>query len=257
MMKIFFITGLTGLLCVTTFLSAANAYAKQEKAELTTYSASPEQDTKALFETVIQDPMRSDLMNTPTLEDGAVQLVDTLDAGKELLQCPDVKSVLMKEYMSLKIPEKTKNDYSPMHSTDGTLDENITKLLSDETFVKNLEKDMDVYYRVNFLEGLFASSRIYPAFSPKDKIKLYNKSLQLKNQKEKSEVYNFVSNDDLIDTLLNDDDLFIHNIRAIGKAAEPSFTLLTENENDPAMYIAGPETSDTGWKMSDIFSIND
>lgn len=258
MKKRVFIMGLVGLLCINQLIPATNicvAEAK-EKSEMTIggYSydeiypdnsgagawnrlSSDEQKyekaqikdsiiqklgTKLLLETIIKNPMISNIRESGNLKEGATQFMEKINAVKKLLQKNDVKNVLINEYLSLEIPAKTINDYSSMHSDDN-LYENIMNLLSDEKFVENLDKDIDIYNRVNFLEGLFLSGMVYNILNSDDKIKLYNKSLQLKKQKEKSEVFSYNSDDELIETLLKDDDVIINNIKTMSaKAANPS-----------------------------------
>ena len=209
--------------------------------------------TRSLLEAIIKNPMISNIRESENLKEGATQFMEKLNAGKKLLQESNVGNVLIDEYLSLEIPEKTINDYSSIHSDDN-LYENIMKLLSDEEFVENLDKDIDIYNRVNFLEGLLLSDVIYNQLSSNDKIKLYNKSLQLKKQKEKSEVFSYNSDDELIETLLKDEDVIINNIKTTSaKAVNPSTVIvLTPKGNGVKAYCYKENTVNSDAYVADF-----
>lgn len=169
-------------------------------------------DTETLLEAVIRNPMVYTIENAQYLKDGVTEFLNNLSAGEELLEREDVKEEIIKEYLSLQIPEKTLNDYSKMHNSDTSLDSVITELLKDKEFSENLDKDMEIYYRVHFLEGIILNDEIYNSLSAVEKMKIYNKSLELNKQKEKSEVFSYSPEGFLTDILLSDSDLNMSNI---------------------------------------------
>ena len=170
-------------------------------------------DTETLLEAVIRNPMVYTIENAPYPKDGVKEFLNNLNAGKKLLEREDVKEEIIKEYLSLQVPEKTLNDYSVMHSGNGkSLDSIITELLKDKEFSENLDKDMDVYHRLHFLEGIILNDEIYSSLSVIEKMQLYNKSLELNRQREKSEVFSYSPEELFTNRLLSDSDLIINNI---------------------------------------------
>ena len=166
-------------------------------------------DTETLLEAVIRNPMVYTIENAIYPKDGVREFLDNLSAGKKLLEREDVKEEIIKEYLSLQIPEKPLNDYSKMHNSGKSLDSVITELLEDTEFSENVDKDMEIYHRVHFLEGIILNDEIYDSLSADEKMKIYNKSLELDEQKEKSEVFGYTSEGFFTNTLLDDSDLNI------------------------------------------------
>lgn len=170
-------------------------------------------DTETLLEAVIRNPMVYTIEDAQYPKDGVTEFLNNLNAGEKLLEREDVKEEIIKEYLSLQIPEKTLNDYSKMHS-DINLHSVVTELLKDKEFSENVDKDIEIYHRVHFLEGIIQNDEIYSSLSAVEKMKIYNKSLELNKQKEKSEVFSYSPEGFFTDELLKDSDLNMGNILA-------------------------------------------
>ena len=177
-------------------------------------------DTETLLEAVIRNPMVYTIENGQYTKDGVEEFLNYLSAGEKLMKREDIKNEVVKEYLSLQVPEKTLNDYSKMHS-DKNLDSILTELLKDKEFSENVDKDMEIYHRIHFLEGIIQNDKIYSSLSAVEKMKVYNKSLELEKQKEKSEVFNYSPEGFFTDELLKDSDLNMGNILAKNAAEEP------------------------------------
>lgn len=176
-------------------------------------------DTDTLLEAVLRSPMLYTVENSVDRECGAMTFLDKVNAGKELLERKDVKAAILKEYLSLEIPDKTLNDYSKINNcSDEDLYSTIMELLDDEEFSENLDKDIDIYYRIHFLEGAILSDDIYSALSAEEKRDLYHKSLILNAEKQKSEVFSYNEEESFTEALMADDEL-VENM-AIPKIAQ-------------------------------------
>lgn len=164
-----------------------------------------EMDTDTLLEAALRSPMLYTVEDACDSEIGAMAFLEKMNAGRELLERGDVKDAVVNKYLSLEIPEKTLNDYSEIDNpSDGDLNGAIMRLLEDEEFTKNLDRDIAPYYRTHFLEGIILSDKIYPALSVEDKKKLYDKSLVLNKQKEKSSVFSYCAEDSFTISLMED-----------------------------------------------------
>lgn len=130
-------------------------------------------DTETLLEAVIDSPMIYTIENSVDRKEGVEEFIDHLNAGKELLERKDSKDKIIKEYLSLQVPKKVWNDYSQIQEGKD-LNRILRELLSDQEFSDNLEKDMDIYYRIHFLEGILLSDDIYPLLRTDEKRTLYH-----------------------------------------------------------------------------------
>lgn len=191
---------------------------KFEKAQIKP-SIIEKMNTETLLEAVIKNPMISRIEEYGDGESGVMEFLEHLNAGKQLLRREDIKEEIIKEYLSLQIPERALNDYSALHSG-GSLDSTLTELLKDKEFSENLDKDIDIYYRIHFLEGIILSDEIYPSLTAAEKMQLYNKSLQLNKEKENSEIFSYSPEASFTYALLNDSDLMMNNILTKSAAAE-------------------------------------
>lgn len=162
-------------------------------------------DTDTLLEAALRSPMLYSVEGAYDQESGAIAFLEKMNAGRELLERGDVKDAIVNKYLSLEIPEKTLNDYSEIDNpSDGDLNGAIMRLLENEEFSRNLDKDIDPYYRIHFLEGAILSDKIYPALSLEDKKKLYDRSLVLNMQKQRSEVFDHNAEDSFTMSLMED-----------------------------------------------------
>lgn len=140
-------------------------------------SVAEKMDTGTLLEATLKSPMLYTVENADDRKSGAMAFLKKTNAGQELLERKGAKEAIIKEYLSLEIPEETLNDYSEIDNCSSEeYNSTLMRLLADEEFSKNLDQDMDAYYRIHFLEGIILSNEIYPALSTKDKKNLYNKS---------------------------------------------------------------------------------
>lgn len=130
-------------------------------------------DTETLLEAVIDSPMIYTIENSVDRKEGVEEFIDHLNAGKELLERKDSKDKIIKEYLSLQVPKKVWNDYSQIQEGKD-LNRILRELLSNQEFSDNLEKDMDIYYRIHFLEGILLSDDIYPLLRTDEKRTLYH-----------------------------------------------------------------------------------
>lgn len=203
-------------------------------------------DTETLLEAVIDSPMIYTIENSIDRKEGVEEFINHLDAGKELLERKDIKEEIIKEYMSLQVPKKLRNDYSkiPKGQEGKELNRILRELLSDQEFSDNLEKDMDIYYRIHFLEGVILSDEIYNLLSADEKRTLYHKSLELNEQKQFSEIFSYHPEESFTNALLDDNDLNKNTILTNSKKAKSktydTITIYTKN---------GKEV--TAWKFYD------
>lgn len=242
MKKRIFVIGFIVLLCMNQFINVLHVYAAQIEADQELQSESVDwediytinandkkwkeleteqikfektqikpaviktMDTETLLEAVISSPMIYTIENFIDRKDGVEAFINKLNTGKELLERSDVKEEIIEEYLSLQIPEKTRNDYSEIHNSKD-LDNTLTELLKDKEFSENLDKDIDIYYRVHFLEGILLSDEIYDLLNADEKRKIYHKSLALNEEKKLSEIFSYSAEESFTNTLLDDSEL--------------------------------------------------
>lgn len=171
-------------------------------------SIAEKMSTGTLLEAVMRSPMLYTVEDADDRKSGAMAFLEKTNAGQELLGRRGAKDAIVKEYLSLEIPEETLNDYSEIdHCSSEEYNSTIMKLLADKEFSENLDQDMDAYYRTHFLEGVLLSDEIYPALSTEEKKKLYDKSLVLNEEKQKSEVFSYGAEESFTEALMADGSL--------------------------------------------------
>lgn len=165
-------------------------------------------DTDTLLEAALRSPMIYTIENSVDRTNGTMTFLGKTNAGRALLARQDVKGSILKEYLSLEIPDKTLNDYSKINNCkDEDLHNTIMELLEDPEFAENVDKDIDIYYRIHFLEGAILSEELYPLFSVEEKRQLYNKSLKLNEAKQRSEVFSYCAEESFTTALMADAEL--------------------------------------------------
>ncbi len=175
-----------------------------EKTQITP-SVAEKMDTGTLLEAVMRSPMLYTVAGVPDRERSAMAFLEKTNAGQELLERKSAKEALVNAYLSFEIPEETLNDYSEIDNCSGEdYNSTIMRLLADEEFSKNLDQDVDPYYRLPFLEGAILSDKIYPKLTVEQKKKLYDKSMVLNKQKQNSEVFGYYSDDSFTQLLMED-----------------------------------------------------
>ena len=180
---------------------------KFEKTQIA-FSVAEKMDTGTLLEAVMRSPMLYTVEHAGDREIGAKEFLEKTNAGQELLERKGAKDAIVKEYLSLEIPEETLNDYSEIDNCDNeNLDRTIEKLLEDEEFSKNVDRDIAPYHRIHFLEGAILCDEIYPKLSVEEKKKLYDKSLVLNKQKQNSRVFAYCAEDSFTLSLMEDVEL--------------------------------------------------
>ena len=192
-------------------------------------------DTETLLEAVIDSPMIYTIENSVDRKEGVEEFIDHLNAGKELLERKDSKDKIIKEYLSLQVPKKVWNDYSQIQEGKD-LNRILRELLSDQEFSDNLEKDMDIYYRIHFLEGILLSDDIYPLLRTDEKRTLYHKSLELNEQKQFSEIFSYHPEESFTKALLRDNDLNKNTILTNRKKANKITPIKIYTKNGSVVY---------------------
>lgn len=168
-------------------------------------------DTDTLLKVLLNNPMLYTIEDSDDRMVGAGKFLDRINAGKELIARTNLKDAVVNEYLKMEIPYKTLNDYSEIDNCkDGELNATIMRLLEDETFSKNLDKDMEKYYQLHFLEGLILNEKIYNSLSVDDKRKIYTQSLKLIKEKQTSEVFSYSAEASFSNLLAVDRDIQVY-----------------------------------------------
>lgn len=165
-------------------------------------------DTGTLLEATLRSPMLYTVENADDRKSGVMAFLEKTNTGQELLERRGAKDAIINEYLSLEIPEETLNDYSELDNCSSEdYNSTLMRLLADEEFSKNVNRDSAPYYRIHFLEGAILSDEIYPKLTVEQKKKLYDKSLILNAEKQKSEVFSHDAELSFTKALMADDAL--------------------------------------------------
>ena len=164
--------------------------------------------SEVLLEVIIKNPMISAIEEQETRKDGVETFVQKTNVGKKFLEREDAIDAVIKEYLSLEIPADTLNDYSDMDGLTGkALDDAVTKLLKDKEFSENVDKDLESFHKVHFLEGFLLQDNIYEQLTVANKRELYTKSLELQEQEYESDVFSYTAEKELYRALAKDQDM--------------------------------------------------
>lgn len=167
-----------------------------------------EMNTDTLLDAVIGSPMVYTVEYSADRDCGAITFAEKTNAGKELLKREDLKEAVLKEYLSLEIPKETLNDYSEISNRSGEdLHDTVVELLEDKEFSENVGRDINIYHKIHFLEGIILSDEFYSTLSVEEKSELYRKSLILNEEKQKSEVFSYSAEESFSLLLMEDDEL--------------------------------------------------
>lgn len=164
--------------------------------------------SEVLLEVIIKNPMISVIEEQETRKDGVETFVQKTNIGKKILEREDAIDAVIKEYLSLEILADTLNDYSDMDGLTGkALDDAVTKLLKDKEFSENVDKDLESFHKVHFLEGFLLQDNIYEQLTVANKRELYTKSLELQEQEYESDVFSYTAEKELYRALAQDQDM--------------------------------------------------
>lgn len=164
--------------------------------------------SEVLLEVIIKNPMISVIEEQETRKDGVETFVQNTNIGKKILEREDAIDAVIKEYLSLEILADTLNDYSDMDGLTGkALDDAVTKLLKDKEFSENVDKDLESFHKVHFLEGFLLQDNIYEQLTVANKRELYTKSLELQEQEYESDVFSYTAEKELYRALAQDQDM--------------------------------------------------
>ena len=189
--------------------------------------------SEVLLEVIIKNPMISAIEEQETRKDGVETFVQKTNVGKKFLEREDAIDAVIKEYLSLEIPADTLNDYSDMDGLTGkALDDAVTKLLKDKEFSENVDKDLESFHKVHFLEGFLLQDNIYEQLTVANKRELYAKSLELQEQEYESDVFSYTAEKELYRALAQDQDM-------------KPYIMLRSGVNDPhkTEYVDTPKGS--------------